>query len=287
MASHPALDVRFPAGPGAGALEDLLYAELDDFEPTAIQDLAGGGWRVFFRTAKHRDAALAALSGSLGRQALTLTPADVDDEDWARRSQAALTPVRVGRLIVAPPWAIPEPGNTEPGTPEPIAIIIEPSTGFGTGHHATTRMCLDLLQQIDLRGSRVIDIGTGSGLLAIAAWKLGAGSVVALDNDPSALDNARANLQRNHDDGRVEIVEGDVERISLPPGDVVLANLTGPMLERCSPSLMALARPKATAILSGFAPEDRHGIASAWMGWSVLDRRQDGEWSAVALVSRG
>jgi ribosomal protein L11 methyltransferase len=130
-------------------------------------------------------------------------------------------------------------------------------------------------------------VGTGSGLLAIAAWKLGAGSVVALDNDPSALDNARSNLARNQDDSRVEIVEGNLEDVTLPPADVVVANLTGPMLERCSPRLMALARPGATAILSGFGPGDRHGIASAWMGWSVLDRRQDGEWSAVALVARG
>jgi ribosomal protein L11 methylase PrmA len=112
LGRYPALDVRFPAGPGAGALQDLLYAELDDFEPSAIHDLeTGDGWRVFFRTAKSRDAALASLSTALGGHVLALTPAEVDDEDWARRSQAALTAVKVGRLIVAPPWAVPEPGN--------------------------------------------------------------------------------------------------------------------------------------------------------------------------------
>ena len=310
MASYSALDVRFASGPGAGALQDLLYAALDDFGPLAIHDLAtGDGWRVFFPSADQRDLAHHSLASSLGGQVVDLTPAEVDDEDWARRSQAALTSVRIGRFIVAPPWDVPpsrgagcgvrDPGSrltdagfwpTHPGSriphPAEIVIVIEPSTGFGTGHHATTRLCLELLQEIDVTGRRVIDVGTGSGLLAIAAWKLGAASVVALDNDPEALHNARANLARNGAETHVEIVEGDLERVSLAPGDIVMANLTGAMLQRCSPALMALANPGATAILSGFGPEDGHAIASAWIGWSVRDRKRDGEWATVSLVSR-
>ena len=82
--------------------------------------------------------------------------------------------------------------------------------GFGTGHHATTRLCLELLQRIDVAGARVIDVGTGSGVLALAAWKLGAAGVTAVDNDPDALQNARDNIARNGGAGRIEVVQADL-----------------------------------------------------------------------------
>ena len=209
--THPALDLRFAPGPGAGTLQDMLYVELDSFEPVAIQEHeAGDGWRVFFRTAAMRDAARGALASEFGNALLDLVSQDVDDEDWARRSQASLKAIRVGQIIVAPPWGVPIPSdwrlatggwpNSDPSTSsgssratlsdEPLAasrepldasrdivIVIDPSTGFGTGHHATTRLCLRLLQQIEVRDRRVVDVGTGSGVLALAAWKLGASSV--------------------------------------------------------------------------------------------------------------
>ena len=102
---YPALDLRFAPGPGAGSLQDFLYAELDAFEPVAIHESeTGDGWRVFFRAPAHRDAARAALLSEFKNALLDLSPVDVDDEDWARRSQADLKAVRVGRIVVAPPW---------------------------------------------------------------------------------------------------------------------------------------------------------------------------------------
>ena len=110
MAKYPALDLRFTPGPGAGGLQDLLYAELDPFEPIAIQENdARDEWRVFFRTASHRNHARTSLLSEF-RNALDISPVDVDDEDWARRSQASLTAVTVGRIVVAPPWDLPPPG---------------------------------------------------------------------------------------------------------------------------------------------------------------------------------
>ena len=207
----------------------MLYAELDAFEPVAIQEHdTSDGWRVFFRTPSQRDAARRALASEF-KNALELHAIDVDDEDWARRSQAALGAVRAGRVVVAPPWDVPPDsrearfairdsrfGSCEPRTANrDVVIVIDPSTGFGTGHHATTRLCLELLQEIDLRGTRVIDVGTGSGVLAIAAAKLGARDVVAVDNDPDALRNARENIERN--DVTVEVLEADLSVLSLEP----------------------------------------------------------------------
>ena len=156
---------------------------------------------------------------------------DVPDEEWARRSQANLTPVRIGHIVVAPPWLAPDPVppayDLQP-VPNRIRhsadhlIVIDPSTGFGTGHHETTRLCLSLLQRIELFGRRVIDVGTGSGVLAIAAALLGASSVVALDEDPEALRNARENVARNNVATLVErerdgpgLVSGETQRASL------------------------------------------------------------------------
>src|SRR5205814_826268 len=113
-----------------------------------------------------------------------------------------LKAIEVDGVVVAPPWDVPQ------GTSKPV-IVIEPSMGFGTGHHATTRLCLRLLQRRELRGARVIDIGTGSGVLALAAWKLGARDVVAIDNDPDALDSARANIARNGGAAAIDVTCDD------------------------------------------------------------------------------
>lgn len=292
MGSYPALDLRFGHGPAVETLQDLLYAELDAFEPLAIHDHeAGDGWRVFFRLASQRDAARAALASSLGRRLLSLGPAEVDDEDWARRSQAALTAIRAGRVIVAPPWDIPHlheataAGGLHPATDttrQDIVIVIEPSMGFGTGHHATTRLCLELLQTTDLTDRSVIDVGTGSGVLALAALRLGAAAVTAIDNDPDALQNARENIARNAASESIAVIEADLGTLTPARADVVVANLTGAVLERLASPLRQLVAPGGVLIVSGFSPEECADVATA-LGLSVADVRRDGEWAAALL----
>jgi len=312
---YPALDLRFSPGPGAGTLQDMLYAELDGFEPVAIHEHeTGDGWRVFFRTPSQRDAARRALASEF-ENALELQTVDVDDEDWARRSQAALKAVRAGRIVVAPPWDVPEtgdwrlatggwqnqdvpqtgdsrlatgdwqnqesrPSRQPPAANRDVVVIIDPSTGFGTGHHATTRLCLELLQQVDLRGTRVIDVGTGSGVLAIAASKLGASEVIAIDHDPDALQNARDNVRRN--DVRVDVLEADLSGISVAPADVVLANLTSAVLQRFADSLNRLVMTGGVLIVSGFSPDDLNDVAQA-LDAPPADVLSDGAWSAAAF----
>ena len=291
MASYPALDLKFAPGPGAGTFQDMLYAELDDFEPVAIHEHeAGDGWRVFFRTAAQRDAARSALASEFGNALFEVDAVDVDDEDWARRSQASLTAVRIGRLIVAPPWNIPEAPvastKSDPGsrTPDPgaITIIIDPSTGFGTGHHATTRLCLELLQKRDLSGARVIDVGTGSGVLAIAAMKLGATRVIAIDNDPDALQNARDNVARNGATGAIEVVNVDLSAASVEPGDIVIANLTASVIQRHATALKRLVREDGALILSGFSGDDIEVIARAFDS-TAEETLVDSDWAAITI----
>jgi ribosomal protein L11 methyltransferase len=243
----------------------------------AIQEAGTGDrWRVFFRTAAVRDQAAAAILDALPAQLVDVTSVDVPDEDWARRSQESLKPVRAGRLVIAPPWDVPKTADT------PV-IIIEPSTGFGTGHHATTRLCLEILQQLELRGAHVIDIGTGSGVLALAAWKLGASDVVAVDNDPDALENARANFARNGAGASIDVILDSIETLRIERADVVLANLTGAALVRCSAELTALLAEAAYLVVSGFAPDDAHVIKAAFKTLRVIDERVEGEWAAICL----
>ena len=269
MAEHPALEITFASDDPA--VPDRLYALLDDFEPSAIHDDEHGGWRVFFRASSARDAARMAVAVIDG---VTVSSLDVPDEDWARRSQENLRAIEAGTLLIAPPWDVPRSGS------RPV-IIIEPSTGFGTGHHATTRLCLLLLQRLELRGARVLDVGTGSGVLALAAWKLGA----VVGDDPDALDNARDNIARNGAGPSIDIIRDDLDTIRIERGDVVLANLTGAVLVRYAAELRSLVMDGGYLILSGFAPQDVAVIQMAFSGLTAIDVQTDGEWAAVALRS--
>jgi ribosomal protein L11 methyltransferase len=277
LADSPALEVTFLAAPGPQAfLRERLYALLDDFEPVAIhEDDSGDTWRVFFRSPDRRDAAAAHLAVSVAPHLLQLSAIDVPDEDWARRSQQNLAAIEVDGLVVAPPWDVPHRAA------KPV-IIIEPSMGFGTGHHATTRLCLRLLQRRELRGARVIDVGTGSGVLALAAWKLGARDVVAIDSDPDALDSARANIARNGAGTAIDVICEDLTTLKLQPADIVLANLTAGVLIRYAETLLTLARPNGYLILSGFAPDHQMAIAPAFEGRG-FEEIAEGDWAALCL----
>jgi ribosomal protein L11 methyltransferase len=250
---------------------DLASAALLEFDTAAIHEVSDTEWRAFFRTAEERDRAMGAL-----RAYCESAPLDVEYVDWARKSQENLRAITVGNLIVAPPWDV--PGEA----PRPIVIVIEPSMGFGTAHHATTRLCLRALQELDLRGRRVLDVGTGSGVLAIASAKLGASSVTAIDNDPDALAAARDNVARNG--VAVDLREFDLHKDRLPAADVVLANLTGAMLQRGAPELAALARG-GTLILSGLLVEEADRVRDAFAPFSSSIGQQDEDgWSSLTCT---
>jgi ribosomal protein L11 methyltransferase len=284
MRTWPALEVASLKRP------DLFQAALVDFKITAIDETATpDAWRVFFRTAADRDAAANALARQFPD--LSVRPLDVPDEDWVARSQAKVRAVQVGSIIVAPPWDVPHTGRLRPLSPaeagatrllRPLVIVIRPSMGFGTGHHATTRLCLAALQQIDVHGRRVVDVGTGSGLLAIAASRLGAARVLAMDDDPDALHATWENLALNRG-ADVSVLEADVRGDAPGPFDVVIANLTGALLRSAAARLHELAAPGAHVILSGFMRHEEADVLASYADLTVKNRTEEDEWLCVTL----
>ena len=254
-------------------------------------------WTAHFANAEGRDSApLWRFRHSPDSQQLEVRAVEVEDDDWARRTQADLPAIQIGRVIVAPPWdlpdseieaSVPEPRAPSPqprGSPHPVLVIIEPSRGFGTGHHQSTRLCIALLQNRNLVGQTMIDVGTGSGVLAITAAKLGAAYVAAIDVDPDAVENARENIAAN---AVTEVVDAHVEDFTTAsrlPADVVTANLTGTLLARHAVELGRLVRPTGTLIISGFNVEERQMVEEAFASaFAIGESAEEDDWWAFVL----
>jgi len=155
--------------------------------------------------------------------------------------------------------------------------------GFGTGHHATTRLMLNALQTVDLKDRTVLDIGCGSGVLAIAGVMLGARSALGIDIDPDALANATENADLNKVATAVRFEEGDFRELSSP-ADVVLANLTGGLLEQSAPKLAALVAPGGWLIVSGFMESEGTVLPALQRRLTLHDATQEEEWRCGVLA---
>jgi ribosomal protein L11 methyltransferase len=154
--------------------------------------------------------------------------------------------------------------------------------GFGTGHHATTRLCLAALQQIDLRSKSVIDVGTGSGVLAIAARRLGAQGVLAIDDDADAIAAAEANVALNRE-SRIAVEVTDLRSSSIGQFDVVVANLTGGLLMSAAVRLQSFAAAAGHLILSGFMDDEERAVLRAFAPCEIESRAQENEWICVVM----
>jgi ribosomal protein L11 methyltransferase len=247
---------------------EALHAALASHQLAAIDEPADDQWRIFFNTDADRDRALDALRSHFAQ--LRFDALDVADEDWAARSQAGLRAVTVGRIIVAPPWDA------------PITLVIRPSMGFGTGHHATTRLCLAALQRISLDRCSVLDVGTGSGVLAIAASRLGAEDVTGIDDDQDAIQAAWDNLSLNPS-AQVTLIVGDLRATDLVPADVILANLTGGLLMQSARRLRDLTKAHGKLILSGFTAAEERDVLAAFGAFAVEHRGEEEGWICATL----
>jgi ribosomal protein L11 methyltransferase len=285
MKCFPALEIRFTPGTETAVdLRDRLVAGLDDFSPTAIEESALA-WRVFFDSPASRGDALRWLRGLADPRA-TAQSLDVEDDDWARRSQAELQAVRIGRIVVTPPWC--EDQARRDAHADDLILVVLPSTGFGTGHHESTRLCLALLERIAVGGRSVLDVGTGSGVLALAAARLGARSVMAVDNDADAIAAARENLALNQVDVPIRLECADFRTLEPARMDILLGNLTGELLRRAATDLVGRVQAGGDAIVSGVLAEEETGVVAAFegAGANVLTTLREDEWVGLHFVNR-
>lgn len=203
-------------------------------------------------------------------------------EDWAEAWKKGYTVQHIGqRLVVAPSW---EPYTSQT---DEIVVRMDPGMAFGTGLHPTTRLCLLALERWVGAGDRVLDVGTGSGILAIASAKLGAKQVIGVDLDRVAVQVARDNVQLNHVADRVEIQNGTLETLDLSPHSVdrIVVNILADVIIGMTPALTAQLHPAGALIASGIIEEYAGGVVEAFesAGLQVVERRQDKDW--VALIA--
>jgi len=213
---------------------------------------------------------------------LSINTTRLDDQDWAENWKLHSTPLEIGRrLYISPSWAWAP-------RPEHIAIQIDPGMAFGTGQHATTSGCLELieLEMTDRRVARALDLGTGSGILAIAMAKLGAVDVTAVDNDVLACSIARRNIENNGCTSAVRVSASfDAAGDNF---DLIVANLFADILVDLSGALADRSSPSGRVVLSGFLRDDAPRVLSAYATHGLIPHRVQAaeDWTTVAL-SRG
>lgn len=283
----------------ARADAELVLAELLELVPAGVEEVDRGDdveYAVY--GAPGELPALPALSARAGGRPIAVSTTEVAD-DWAQRWREHHRPLVLDGLVVRPPWA------SAPSDCSGVEVVIDPGQAFGTGAHATTRLCLELL--LDVAGERrsvapppgvaaeaVLDIGCGSGVLAIAAARLGLGSVRAVDHDPASVEATRQNAAVNDVD--IHVSRLDLRTDPLPEAPLVLANLVRGLLLvlarrlRDPPPGIVLARrlrdpPPGILLASGLLTGEADEAAAAFAGAGLVerDRREREGWVALRL----
>lgn len=206
----------------------------------------------------------------------------VDDADWTDAWKRHYVAQRIGRVVIVPSWA------EEELVPGEVAVTLDPGMAFGTGLHPTTRGCLELLQAIEPMPATILDVGCGSGILSLAALRLGAVRAVGIDTDPLAVAASRENAERNGLADRFEarlgtLTEGAAERHPL-----VVANLVAAVLVELAPAIAAHLAPAGILLASGIIQPRADEVEAALLaaGLGVVERRADGEWVSLSLRGR-
>jgi len=229
--------------------------------------------------------ALRSLVGPIGPGIVDVTP--VPDEAWAEAWRAHFRPLPIGRrLLVCPPWEAPECPPVGPAGPR-LVVLVEPGRAFGTGGHATTRGCLELLERAlgVAPVPRVLDIGTGSGILAIAAVRLGVPRADAIDPDPDAVAAATANAARNGVGDRVRVAMETLESWSGRPAELVLANLLGATLVSQARPIARLCAAPGRLIAGGLLSHEAPQVVATFVpdGFRLVELTDHEGWATLLL----
>lgn len=211
---------------------------------------------------------------------LEFTSQEVDDLDWVNAWKKDYRPIRAGKVIIVPDWIAYSPQNDDE-----VIVTMDPGMAFGTGEHETTRLCLQYLQQSDLAGLKIADVGTGSGILAIAAVKLGADRVDAFDIDEIAVKAARANASANRVSDRVAVELADLLSDAREKYDLVIANITADILIQLSGQLRSYLKTGGCAIVSGIIHARAKDVERGFEenGFAIESLATDGEWRAYRM----
>lgn len=207
----------------------------------------------------------------------------IPPENWNAAWEASIRPVAAtDRIIIAPSWHKVEEARGR------IVLTIDPKMSFGTGHHETTRLMLQLLEPRIRQGTTMLDVGTGTGVLAIAAVRLGAAAATGVDIDEWSYENARENVAANGVADRVTIIHGELA--DVPPGgfDVVAANIQRSVIEPMLPALRARLKADGFLLLSGLLEVEREIVEGSFQrhGLALVEERREREWIAFALLGR-
>ncbi len=234
------------------------------------------------------EAAADALEAELGREAevgAETTRRLLEPVDWSTRWREGLVPRHLGRLTVVPSWL------PEAASPDPYTVVLDPESAFGSGEHGSTRVALRLMEQLLLPSRLVLDLGSGSGILAIAAVKLGAAHAVGIETDPEANQVAVRNAARNGVGGQVEFLEGDAGLLAplVGPADLILSNILRTANTELLRAICRASVPGGLAIFSGMeqdeAPEFREALRGA--GFGLVRETVDAGWWGVAARKDG
>jgi ribosomal protein L11 methyltransferase len=247
----------------------------------AVEERDDGTLVTFAEDEPAATALIAALAAAEGAS-VDAEPRPLEPVDWSIRWREGLGSRRFGRLAVMPSWI------AEAGRPDTMTVVLDPENAFGSGEHGSTRAALVLLERHLRPGDRVLDLGSGSGILTIAAAKLGAARAVGIENDPEANLVALRNAERNGVGGQVEFLDGDAADLTrlLGPADLVLSNILRTVNVTLLPAVAAALEPGGLGIFSGMEPAESALFCPELMaaGFAVRDELEDAGWWAVAAA---